>query len=379
MIVPKYLFVDDATGSAGDADHYRKMLSKAGVLDVELVRPDRDMLLVPETSLSGIDGYILDINLSDQADEDGVRFLGTGAGLAQDLRLFQALGPDNGGQRPRPIVRLCAAQVFQAYLEGDDSTVDIFDLGFSKESIGDHADTARAKLAALPTLYRDVEKAALGGASARTLLGLSESQYAAIHSKFRGQLEVELDRKTHEAASFLLRELLIAPGLLIDEDLLAVRLGIDVQKSPGWPVVRQRFDEAKYTGTANAAFPRWWNPMLSGLWAEIHTEPLFRLTASQRAGVLAAAGFSDIVALSADQRSPGEQIWTIARSSDPELRLPADPRFAFPLNIPVSPWLDEHVWCLEMAKRNRNSSKLTNDSLARLRAVLIQGGQRGGE
>jgi hypothetical protein len=94
--------------------------------------------------------------LKDQVGEGGQRFVGTGAGLAQDLRLYQVLGPAEG-QKPRPVVRLCAAQVFQDYLAGDDSTADIFDLGFDKEKIGDNAPAARAQLASLPKLYAAVE------------------------------------------------------------------------------------------------------------------------------------------------------------------------------------------------------------------------------
>lgn len=370
MTAPKYLFVDDAIGNGGDAEQYRKMLSKVGILDVELTRPDRDKLLVPDAELDEVDGFILDINLSDQVAPDGKRFMGTGAGLAQDLRLLQSLGANNGGQRPRPIVRLCAAQVFQAYLEGDNSTVDIFDLGFSKETIGDHAEVARRKLAALPTFYADV--ANCDAASARQLLGLSADEYSTIHSKFRGELEAELDRKTHEAASFIIRELINAPGLLIDEPLLAVRLGVDVGKSLGWAAVREHFDKARYRGTGSTAFVRWWNPLLSSTWAELNQAPLFRLTAAKRVEILRESGFKDLTALSPDARSPGEQSWTISRSTDPELKLPADPRFAFPLNVAVKPWLDELVWCFEMAKRNRNSAKLTADSRSRLHAVLAQ-------
>jgi hypothetical protein len=125
--------VDDATGPESDSERYRKLLDKNGELAVDLVPPDRSKLLVAESQLPpGIDGYILDINLSDQVDEQGKRFHGTGAGLAQDLRLLQTRGPSEG-QRARPVVRLCAAQVFQEYLKGDNSTVDIFDLGFDKE------------------------------------------------------------------------------------------------------------------------------------------------------------------------------------------------------------------------------------------------------
>lgn len=370
MTAPKYLFVDDATGDGGDAEHYRKMLSKPGVLDVELDRPNRDRLLVPDAELGPIDGFILDINLGDQLAADGTRFMGTGAGLAQDLRLLQSLGAANGGQHPRPIVRLCAAQVHQAYLEGDDSTNDIFDLGFSKESIGDYAAVARTKLAALPKFYADVERSEPG--SACELLGISGDQYAALHSQFRGELEIELGRKTHEAANFILRKLINAPGILIDEQLLAVRLGIHTAESRGWASVKERFETARYQGTGGEAFARWWNPSLSSVWAELHSVPLFKLSAAQRVEVLRDSGFDEIVALRPDERSPGDRPWAISRSNDPELRLPVDPRFAFSLNVPLVPWLDESFWCFEMAKRSRNSVELSTDARSRLNAVLAK-------
>ncbi len=128
-----------------------QLLNKEGVLRVDLRAPNRDEHIGLEKDLEdGVDGFILDINLSDQVGADGKRFVGTGAGLAQDLRLQQALFPDSG-QRPRPVVRLCAEQVFQHYLQGDNSTADIFDLGFSKETIADIATEARAQIASLPT------------------------------------------------------------------------------------------------------------------------------------------------------------------------------------------------------------------------------------
>ena len=84
MSAPHYIFVDDATGPESDSERYRKLLDKYGEARGRLVARDRSKLLVAEPELeAGIDGYILDINLRDQVDEHGQRFLGTGAGLAQ--------------------------------------------------------------------------------------------------------------------------------------------------------------------------------------------------------------------------------------------------------------------------------------------------------
>lgn len=118
MRAPHFIFIDDATGSESDSEQYRKLLNKEDELTVDLVWPDRTRILVPEPELeAGIDGYILDINLRDQVGDDGQRFIGTGAGLAQDLRLLQTLGPSEG-QKARPIVRLCANSGFSGLLGG---------------------------------------------------------------------------------------------------------------------------------------------------------------------------------------------------------------------------------------------------------------------
>lgn len=367
--------MDDATGPESDSERYRKLLAKDGELGVDLVRPDRSKLLVSESELQpGIDGYILDINLRDQVDEHGQRFLGTGAGLAQDLRLLQARGPSEG-QRARPIVRLCATQVFQQYLKGDDSTADIFDLGFDKEMIGDIAPLARAKLAVLPELYAAVQIPPEDpGAAAKQFLGVEIEHYDRLHSRFRAALETELTRKPHEAVSFIIRELFEPPGLLIREELLAIRLGIDKARSGGWERLKEHFASARYIGVAYNGFHRWWMDLVLSLWAQPGSPPLFRLSAVERVAALNKAGFADLAALLPTPESPGDRPWLLSQSDDPALRLPVDPRHAFILSTPVFPWLDEPAWCLEQAKRNRRSPSLSQDARDRLRTVLRTSG-----
>ena len=80
-------------------------------------------------------------------------------------------------------MRLCATQVFQDYLAGDNSTADIFDLGFDKETIGDSASCARAKLSALPELYAAVQDVR-ENSNAANILGLENDPYGRLHSRF---------------------------------------------------------------------------------------------------------------------------------------------------------------------------------------------------
>jgi hypothetical protein len=375
MSVPHFLYIDDATGPNSDGERYRALLNKEGELRVTLIRPSREAVLVSEAELEDeVDGYILDINLRDLADADGRRFLGTGAGLAQDLRLLQTLGPTEG-QRPRPVVRLCAAQVFQDYLAGDDSTVDIFDVGFDKETVGDMPAMARQKLSVLPSIYEAVSKA--DRASAAGLLSISDEAYLSLHSRFRIALETELTRKSHEAVSFLLRNFLEVPGLLIGEDLLAVRLGVDTGLSFGWPAVRDFFQNAHYLGVGSKAFSRWWAQDVLKHWAKHTATPLVRLTAAERVARLGALGLGELTALKPSEESPGDVPWQISTSEDPALRLPCDLRFSFPIGAQgTAPWVDEYVWCLEQAKRNRSSPQLTHDARARL-TIMLQASRTG--
>ena len=363
-----FVFVDDGFAAGGDAENYRRLLQLEGQLEVSGMVPDRDALLVPESQLpANIDGFILDINLRDIAHE-GQRFVGTGAGLAQDLRLLQTAGGADG-QRPRPIVRLCAAQVFQRYLAGADTTEDVFDLGFSKETIGDIAAQARREIACLPELYAGITDARVDG-DACDLLGLSEEAYGRLHSAFRSSLELELTRKPHETANFFIRFFLQPPGLLISEDLLAVRLGIDREASAGWPSARARFDAARYEGRGATGFPRWWSAGLATLWSEIDKSPLYQLTAQERVERLLAGGLSDLVPIAGDARSPGDRPWNIAQSDDPDLVLPADPAFSYNVLSMGKPWLDDNYWSLEQAKRNRDAAELPAASRERLKADL---------
>jgi hypothetical protein len=367
MPEPKFLFVDDSVGITDDAQRFQVLLSTEGELRIELSKPNRDQLLISEAELADIDGFILDINLKDHAEEGQPRFLGTGAGLAQDIRALQVEGPPHG-QRPRPIVRLCAAQVFQRYMEGDATLDDVFDLGFDKETVADVAVSARREIASLPALYQRVVGVSGHPDRAASLLDLEDGAYAELAPSFRTALETAICRRVHEAARFLLTDLLKPQGLLIDEATLAVRLGVDRASSPGWAMVKQAFEEAAYTGAGANGFTRWWSGALLTRWKSLTqtAAPLYRLEASARVEALAENGFGQLVPIAEDPKSPGMRPWSISVADDPELRVPVDPSHAYPLTLPVAPWLDEPVWCLEQARRNRRSRFLSEETKERL-------------
>ena len=235
--------------------------------------------------------------------------------------------------------------------------------------IGDIAPLARAKLAVLPELYTAIQVAPPDPGGAAKLLGVEVEHYERLHSRFRAALETEFARKPHEAVSFVIRQLFEPPGLLIRAELLAIRLGVDKARSGGWARLKEHFDPARYVGVACDGFRRWWMDLVLSRWGQSCSQPLFRLSSVERVSVLNSAGFPDLVALTPTPESPGDRPWFVALSDDPALRLPVDPRHALLLGTPVAPWLDEQVWCLEQARRNRRSPLLSQDARDRLRGV----------
>jgi len=56
----------------------------------------------------------------------------------------------------------------------------------------------------------------------------------------------------------ILKDLIYAKGVLINEKYLASRLGIDIENSPDWEKVKASFADAKYTGVFSDGWDRWW-------------------------------------------------------------------------------------------------------------------------
>ena len=62
---------------------------------------------------------------------------------------------------------------------------------------------------------------------------------------------------THEYAQVILKDLIYVTGALIDESILASRVGVDI-KSKNWQEVKELFKSAKYQGVFSDGWDRWW-------------------------------------------------------------------------------------------------------------------------
>jgi hypothetical protein len=86
----------------------------------------------------------------------------------------------------------------------------------------------------------------------------------------------------HEKASFVCNQVVQPIGLLIDEDTLAIRLGIDIIHSTEWEQVKVNFEEFKYKGIYAEMTPKWWMTGLNKWWKANFTDYSIQNTPSEK-------------------------------------------------------------------------------------------------
>jgi len=84
----------------------------------------------------------------------------------------------------------------------------------------------------------------------------------------------------------ILKDLIYAKGVLINEKYLASRLGIDKENSEDWEQVKEIFSDAKYTGVFFDGWDRWWMHEVDNIFEKISTTYLSYLDAKERVATL---------------------------------------------------------------------------------------------
>jgi hypothetical protein len=71
---------------------------------------------------------------------------------------------------------------------------------------------------------------------------------------------------TYEYARFILKEVILKQGLLVGENVLLARFGIDVESRDKALFLETIMKSFKYKGPFNEAWPRWWWPLANNWW-----------------------------------------------------------------------------------------------------------------
>lgn len=355
----KWAFVDDQPGpSAAFADGLSEADSS---FEVTVLSPAdaRKVLLASETE---VDGVLVDVDLSDIPGEHG-----SGPGLAQDIRVNQ----ENGRIGSFPVVRFSFRAKVLENIGGDSSSDDLFDLKIDKEFAARNIPHVRNKLIGCSKIYEEVgDNPSLAPEQLANFLGLSvETLESWTHPEFIARAKSSRSDRPHVAAGLIMR-FLTQSGPLINEALLAVRLGVD-PSSQGWAALRDDLNTVRYTGKGHEYFDLWWARGLEDWWLDTEgaETPLSSMTIEQRIQQLAVK-HAGLAPLTMPPESWGKRPWRLCSLSleeeDPSI-IPVDPAFGVRMasrgNLP--PWVDPNYAALGVALQHRDDPRLNKADFER--------------
>jgi hypothetical protein len=280
----KYLYIDDdAMESLQSYAH--SVRGETAEIEIEVSRPrdfDNDVERILEV-LNTYDGIILDWRLDIVPDESGKYFPFRAGTLAQEIRTRQT----EKSIKEFPIVLWSTYQKLMGSYYGDTTSQDLFDARHDKDKVIDEANLVRHQLISLAEGYkRIISLIDSHGVISTIVLGLEEDDYKLLPSRFTAHFSQNNQRPAHEHARFILQGIISMPGLLINEKLLAARLGIDKEKSSDWTALLEHLPtNTKYTGPFCDAWDRWWSYLVERKWWRglvKESSPLSTLSANER-------------------------------------------------------------------------------------------------
>jgi CheY-like chemotaxis protein len=213
-------------------------------------------------------GLILDLKLDDLPNGNNKRADFRGTSLAQEIRTRQK----ERVLKPFPIVLFSANDKTQQALEK--TGMDLFDIFIDKSKLDDKAfPIFTRQLIDLPKGYNAL------GDSSMAINELLKVDETVIDSRFVSEYIETKKSPVHIQSRFLITEFLTKQGILIDEDVLAARLGIDKSQSEDWKILLEKLSSTKYQGIYCNGWPRWWMHLVEQWWNKtIESDAFLRST-----------------------------------------------------------------------------------------------------
>lgn len=311
---PKYLCIDDERGDRLEPILDRLRRHGLAVVACAPAPFDEEVTLIAQ---SNADGLLLDLRLDDVPNIDGVRVRYRAVALAQELRTRMT----EGDIKPLPIVLWSVESKFQRSFSTDRTAHDLFDLVVSKTRVPTEAEPMVRKLTALAAGYPWIHELLEEKSSTfwQQVLGLGEHEGSLLDS--RVGVELMQGAPTHDYARYIVADLLETSGPLVDEPLVAARLGVDLA-SEGWAKVRAWLDPTAYRGAFASGWQRWWWYQVETMLRGAFTEPFRNLPAEERvAGLQKLLRTRKLVAPPVPSGATGTRYWYVCAAA----ATPVDP------------------------------------------------------
>ncbi len=252
----KFIYIDDLSDTIGTTRGF----SVEGALKVYAEKPlDTLEEQINRIKDQDIDGLILDLRLDDYENDNQKKAQFRGTTLAQEIRTRQK----EGEIEQFPIFLFSGNDNIDRSLNS--ATIGIFDLCIKKESIdADKYEEYQDYFIAIAESYKNK----IHNSNAIEIIQLIEADALCIDSFVSDlNLVIEQSHTTTSLVHFIINEIFNKDSVLVSEDLLACRLGVDKTKShEAWNVIKEQLSTAKYTGALSGGWDRWWMHKVEAWW-----------------------------------------------------------------------------------------------------------------
>ncbi len=368
-MVTKYLYLDDE--SPESIKPYSQAVMGTGKeikIDVEHPANFLGDFLSLFNRLKEYQGIILDWRLDETSDQNKKRFDSRASSVAQEIRTRTT----QKKLSPIPVILWSQKSKLTATYKDDFTSHDLFDLTYKKEYVSENPEIVRKQLIAMAIGYQKIINFKKDSRTFKIneLLVANEDQLdIRIHEKFKSK-----SPSTHEVAQFIYRDLIIKPGLLIDELRLAARLGIAIDNSSGWSKILAFFDKYKYKGPFSDAWPRWWAfGVEKEWWTSVNekNQPLSLLTSEDRVSIIKKkTKIQNLVAAIPIANNYHSRFYTICEY----YKKPLDIIDGVIIEEPEpEPWQERRYLSLEAALERLGDIKPHSTELERLRQIRRKG------
>lgn len=306
----KYLYIDDDKSAKG----FTKDIQEKGVLEFDIRQPkswnEQKEDLIGKCEINNYDGLLLDLKLEFSSGKtNDVKF--TGAELAQSIRSESKSNPKI---YDLPIILFSSDDFLMAYL--DRTSYDLFDAKYAKDVSTKYGALNKEELVCFAEAYKTVNET-------KDTFKIVNKNSDNVSDLDILKLEMDEFETTHEIMYLLNRYFINAPGPLVDEDLLAIRLGVDISKSSDWSILKEHFlSPYKYNGVLSGCFDKWWMDEINTTFKSRFGKSLKILNANERIAFLKSIeNVNDIVPLDIPENHSFGTFWYKCKLSG----LPLDP------------------------------------------------------
>jgi len=278
----------------------------------------------------GIDAILIDLKLNE--NHTGMEDFATYPAqiLANAIRTYQ-----NGEDQKFvefPLFLISSLENKKALYESDIKSHDLFDFFVSKNDIAKSGIEYEDNMYSIIEAYKEVSS----GKKLFELLNIEEEEYNSLSINYDSS-----DELVSTTSQFIFNNIIMHSGVLINENILAARLGIDIEKSEDWSNLLEIINPSLiYEGIFSKTWIRWWSNRLLDWWeSEISEEViLINSTADERVKLLKDKfGLEKLITAEPIDEFMKNSFWTVCKA----LNKPLDIYDGLVVNRKKETWQDK--------------------------------------